>query len=81
MTDVTNASRTMLMNIETLMWDTHLLKFFGLPASILPKIISSSEMYGSIKDSDIKGIPITACLGDRSAGCFSWTTVFAEGTG
>ncbi|KAM7363569.1 glycerol kinase 1 [Cochliomyia hominivorax] len=67
LTDVTNASRTMLMNIETLMWDPHLLKFFGLPTSILPKIISSSEMYGTIKDSDIKGIPITACLGDQQA--------------
>lgn len=67
LTDVTNASRTMLMNIETLQWDPHLLKFFNLPTSILPKIVSSSEMYGAINDTDLKGIPITACLGDQQA--------------
>lgn len=45
-TDVTNASRTMLMNIETLRWDPHLLKFFDIPKSVLPEIRSSSEVYG-----------------------------------
>lgn len=47
-TDVTNASRTMLMNIETLHWDPHLLKFFNVPLSVLPAIKSSSEIYGRI---------------------------------
>ncbi|KAI9579153.1 glycerol kinase [Glossina fuscipes] len=67
LTDVTNASRTMLMNIETLQWDRHLLDFFGLPNSILPDIVSSSELYGYIKETKIQGVPITADLGDQQA--------------
>lgn len=66
-TDVTNASRTMLMNIESLQWDPHLLNFFDLPFSILPKIMSSADYYGEIKEGCLKGIPITACLGDQQA--------------
>jgi len=66
-TDVTNASRTMLMNIETLQWDNHLLNFFGLPSSILPEICSSAERFGDICDGPLKGVPITACLGDQHA--------------
>lgn len=66
-TDVTNASRTMLMNIESLRWDKHLLEFFGVPSSILPKILSSAELYGHLKDGPLKGVPITACLGDQQA--------------
>ncbi|XP_055842120.1 glycerol kinase [Episyrphus balteatus] len=67
MTDVTNASRTMLMNIETLQWDSHLLKFFDLPRSILPEIHSSAEVYGNIAWPALKGIPIAACMGDQQA--------------
>uniref|UniRef100_A0A1A9VGC9 Probable glycerol kinase n=1 Tax=Glossina austeni TaxID=7395 RepID=A0A1A9VGC9_GLOAU len=67
LTDVTNASRTMLMNIETLQWDRHLLDFFGLPNSILPDILSSSELYGYVKETKIQGVPITADLGDQQA--------------
>lgn len=67
LTDVTNASRTMLMNIETLQWDRHLLDFFGLPTSILPQIVSSCEKYGEIKETKIEGVPITADLGDQQA--------------
>uniref|UniRef100_A0A1B0G9E7 Probable glycerol kinase n=1 Tax=Glossina morsitans morsitans TaxID=37546 RepID=A0A1B0G9E7_GLOMM len=67
LTDVTNASRTMLMNIETLQWDRHLLDFFGLPNSILPDIVSSSELYGYVKETKIEGVPITADLGDQQA--------------
>lgn len=53
-TDVTNASRTMLMNIETLKWDPHLLKFFDIPKTVLPEIRSSSEVYGNFADGPLK---------------------------
>lgn len=53
-TDVSNASRTMLMNIQTCTWDTELLEFFELPKSILPEIRSSSEVYGYISDGPLK---------------------------
>lgn len=66
-TDVSNASRTMLMNIETLKWDPTLIKFFGVPASVLPTIKSSSEVYGPIKTGPLAGIPLAGCLGDQQA--------------
>jgi len=70
-TDVTNASRTMLMNIESLDWDSELLSAFSIPVSILPSIKSSSEYYGSLQDDqindEIKGVPILSCLGDQQA--------------
>ena len=68
-TDVTNASRTLLMNLETLDWDDELLAFFSIPKSTLPKICSSSEVYGVTKsDGFIKGgIPISGILGDQQA--------------
>lgn len=66
-TDVTNASRTMLMNIDTLKWDPTLIKFFGVPSSVLPTIKSSSEIYGYIKSGPLEGIPISGCLGDQQA--------------
>lgn len=53
-TDVTNASRTMLMNIETCKWDQELLEFFDVPASILPEIRSSSEVYGHFANGPLK---------------------------
>lgn len=60
MTDVSNASRTMLMNIETLKWDPLLLKFFDVPRHILPEIRSSSEIFGEITNpKELSGIPIT----------------------
>lgn len=58
-TDVTNASRTMLMNIETLKWDPYLCKVFDIPMSVLPEIRSSSEIYGYLTQSVLKGIPIS----------------------
>ena len=58
-TDVTNASRTMLMNISTLKWDTRLCEFFGVPMSILPKIYSSSEIYGYLREEALLGVPIS----------------------
>lgn len=66
-TDVTNASRTMLMNIEDLRWDRMLLKFFDLPPSILPEIRSSSEVYGVVKEGPLDGIPVAGCLGDQQS--------------
>lgn len=66
-TDVTNASRTMLMNIHTLEWDPELCDFFGIPMEILPKIKSSAEHYGEIAEGAFKGVSICGCLGDQQA--------------
>ncbi|XP_072390839.1 glycerol kinase 3-like isoform X3 [Diabrotica undecimpunctata] len=67
-TDVTNASRTMLMNIETLQWDKKLCDVFGIPMKILPEIKSSSEIYGVIvMDMKLSGVPIAGILGDQQA--------------
>ncbi|KAJ8959431.1 hypothetical protein NQ318_022123, partial [Aromia moschata] len=67
-TDVTNASRTMLMNIDTLKWDPQLCKVFDIPMDILPEIRSSSEIYGYITDvTKLAGIPISGILGDQQA--------------
>ncbi|KAF7990060.1 hypothetical protein HCN44_009003 [Aphidius gifuensis] len=66
-TDVTNASRTMLMNISTLQWDPTLLLFFDIPYDILPQIRSSSEIYGHIQEGLLKGVPISGCLGDQQS--------------
>lgn len=67
LTDVTNASRTMLMNLKTLNWDEELLEFFNVNSSILPNICSSSEVYGHMFDGPLKGIPISGILGDQQA--------------
>ena len=68
-TDVTNASRTLLMNLETLDWDEELLKVFEVPRSILPKICSSSEIYGKTLAQGPLGaaVPIAGILGDQQA--------------
>lgn len=66
-TDVTNASRTMLMNLRTLAWDTELCHFFKIPLEVLPEICSSSEIYGDLSETRLKGIPISAILGDQQA--------------
>ncbi|XP_040581665.1 glycerol kinase isoform X2 [Lepeophtheirus salmonis] len=68
-TDVTNASRTMFMNIHTLDYDQELLDFFEIPSQdILPTIKSSSEIYGKISTPDIlSGVPISGILGDQQA--------------
>ncbi|KIJ20691.1 hypothetical protein PAXINDRAFT_165576 [Paxillus involutus ATCC 200175] len=63
--EVTNASRTLLMNLDKLEWDERLLKFFGLRKSILPKLVSSSEVYGYITTGSLKGIPIGGLVGDQ----------------
>ncbi|MGA8266924.1 MAG: glycerol kinase GlpK, partial [Candidatus Acidiferrales bacterium] len=66
-TDVTNASRTQLMNLETLAWDRKILDAFGIPEAMLPEIRSSSEIYGSAKDGVLKGVAIAGILGDQQA--------------
>jgi glycerol kinase len=76
-TDVTNASRTMLMNIDTLAWDEELLEFFGVPQAMLPEIRSSAEVYGAAR-SLLPGVRITAALGDQQAALFG-QTCFAPG--
>jgi glycerol kinase len=67
LTDVTNASRTMLMNLQTLEWDDELLQILDIPRQILPTICSSSEIYGKTKLGFKKEIPISGILGDQQA--------------
>lgn len=66
-TDLTNASRTQLMNLETLSWDKELLDAFGIPEAMLPRIRSSSETYGLAKEPSIKNVAIAGILGDQQA--------------
>lgn len=66
-TDVTNASRTQLLNLVTLDWDQKLLDAFHIPRSVLPQVRSSSEVYGEATLPAIAGVPITGILGDQQA--------------
>lgn len=69
-TDVTNASRTLLMDLRTLDWDDELLKAFGVPRAMLPVILSSSEVYGEAVGTALDGVPIAGILGDQQAATF-----------
>jgi glycerol kinase len=70
-TDVSNASRTMLFNIHTLQWDDELLRIFGIPSSLLPEVRSSSETYGNVSASlGIESVPIAGIAGDQQAALF-----------
>ena len=70
-TDVSNASRTLLFNIHTLQWDNELLDLFGIPASMLPKVCSSSEVYGCTHASILGDcVPIAGIAGDQQAALF-----------
>jgi glycerol kinase len=72
-TDVTNASRTLLMNLRTLDWDKEILQLLGIPRAMLPRICSSSEVYGTVAEScglPLAGVPITGDLGDQQAALF-----------
>ncbi|NUJ80065.1 glycerol kinase GlpK [Methylocystis sp. FS] len=64
--DATNASRTQMMNLETLQWDQELLRIFDIPAACLPKICSSSEVYGECVGA-LAGVPLAGALGDQHA--------------
>ena len=66
-TDVTNASRTQLMNLETLAWDEEILALFNIPAAMLPRIASSSEVYGQVAAGPLVGVPLAGDLGDQQA--------------
>ncbi|KAG9294803.1 hypothetical protein G9A89_008495 [Geosiphon pyriformis] len=66
-TDVTNASRTMFMDIRSLKWSDELLEFFEVKPSVLPRIVSSSEIYGDITIGSLQGISIAGVLGDQQA--------------
>jgi glycerol kinase len=66
-TDVTNASRTQLLNLQTLDWDEKLLSAFEIPRAILPQVRSSSEIYGTGTLESIRGVPIAGILGDQQA--------------
>ncbi len=71
-TDVTNASRTMLMNLTTLDWDGALLDAIGVPKAMLPEIRSSSEVYG-VARGVLEGVPLASALGDQQAALFGQT--------
>jgi glycerol kinase len=78
-TDVTNASRTMFMDLETLQWDDDILGAFGVPRSMLPEIKSSSEVYGTVEESSLlRETPIAGILGDQQAATFG-QAAFAAG--
>ncbi|MEU4705924.1 glycerol kinase GlpK [Nocardia salmonicida] len=70
LTDVTNASRTMLMDLRTLQWDSQICADFGIPMSLLPQIRSSSEVYADIASGPFEGIPVAGILGDQQAATF-----------
>jgi glycerol kinase len=69
LTDVTNASRTLMMNLRTLDWDEGMLSILGVPRAMLPEIVSSSAVYGQAK-SILAGVPIAGILGDQQAALF-----------
>lgn len=70
-TDITNASRTMLFNINTMQWDQELLDLFTIPASMLPEVKSSSEVYCETSTPIFKaGIPVSGMAGDQQAALF-----------
>lgn len=69
-TDVSNASRTMLFNIHTLEWDSELLEIFGIPESMLPEVRSSSDIYGTTEGQFATEIPVAGIAGDQQAALF-----------
>jgi glycerol kinase len=79
-TDVTNASRTMLMDLGTLAWDDDIAAEMGVPLSMLPQIRSSSEVYGTVRGGALAGVPVAGDLGDQQAATFG-QACFEAGTG
>jgi glycerol kinase len=69
-TDVTNASRTLLMDLRTLDWSDEALELIGIPRAMLPEIHSSSEVYGELRGTALDGTPIAGVLGDQQAALF-----------
>ncbi|MCO1340235.1 glycerol kinase [Kocuria polaris] len=78
-TDVTNASRTLFMNLDSLTWNEEILADFGVPASMMPEIRSSSEVYGHVAGSQLlREVPVAGILGDQQAATFG-QAAFAQG--
>ncbi len=73
LTDVTNASRTLLMNLRSLDWDPEILKALDIPAAMLPEIRSSAEVYGTVGAGPLAGVPVASALGDQQAALFGQT--------
>jgi glycerol kinase len=71
-TDVTNASRTLLMDLRTLAWDPEIIDLMGIPAAMLPEIRSSAEVYGTA-GGVLAGVPVASALGDQQAALFGQT--------
>ncbi|KPM48743.1 glycerol kinase GlpK [Jiulongibacter sediminis] len=67
LTDVTNASRTQLMDIKTISWDEEILEKLNIPLAMLPEIMPSSKVYGKIKSEAMRGVPLAGILGDQQA--------------
>ncbi|PRA06687.1 glycerol kinase [Arthrobacter sp. MYb229] len=79
-TDVTNASRTLFMDLKTLTWDEQILADFGVPASMMPEIRSSSEVYGTVAGNQLlREVPVAGILGDQQAATFG-QAAFTAGT-
>ncbi len=76
--DVTNASRTQLMNLATCQWDEELLGAFGIPRACLPRIVSSAQVYGQMAGGPLQGVKIAGILGDQQAALVG-QTCFAAG--
>ncbi len=72
-TDVSNASRTMLMDLEKLAWDEEIASEMGVPMSMLPEIRASSEVYGEVKTGALRGVQLAGDLGDQQAATFGQT--------
>lgn len=72
-TDVTNASRTMLMNLRTLDWDDGILEIFDIPRKMLPVIQPSSGIFGTVTEEFLAGVPVAGVLGDQQAALFGQT--------
>jgi glycerol kinase len=70
LTDVTNASRTLLMDLRTLTWDEGLCAAIGVPMAMLPQMRSSSEVYGTCGPGILDGVPVAGILGDQQAATF-----------
>jgi glycerol kinase len=66
-TDVSNASRTQLLNLATLQWDDELLRLFRIPRALLPRIVACSAVYGAVASGPLAGAPLSGMLGDQQA--------------
>ena len=77
-TDVTNASRTLLMDLHTLAWEPKILEAMQIPAAVLPEIRPSAEVYGHCASGVLEGVPVASALGDQQAALFG-QTCYSEG--